>query len=58
MATRPTTRLDKWIPGPFVVMTLGQTCGTCRVPGMPGETAYRCADGYVRCAEHQHDGAR
>jgi hypothetical protein len=57
MATRRTTRLDRWVLGPHVVMTIGQLCKTCQVYIPPGATAYNCADGYARCAEHQHDGA-
>lgn len=44
-------KLGTWVPGPFVVMTLSQHCYQCRVSIMPGATAYRCADGAVRCAE-------
>ena len=56
-------KLDPWIPGPFVAMT-EQICHDCRVPDLalrtpeayipPGATAYRCADGWVRCAVHRH----
>lgn len=43
--------LNRWIPGPFTVMTLGQQCFDCRVGIAPGATAYRCKDGEVRCAD-------
>ena len=52
MATRRTTRLDRWEPGPFTVMTLGQHCAGCQEYIAPGETAWRCPDGQVRCREH------
>ena len=44
-------KMDRWILGPFVVMTLSQRCFECRVYIVPGATACKCADGAVRCAE-------
>jgi hypothetical protein len=44
---------SQWIPGPFTVMTVGQTCATCSAQIPPGSTGYRCADGCVRCEEHR-----
>lgn len=46
-------RSGKWTLGPFVAMTIGQACRTCRAYIPPGTTAYRCPDGEVRCEEHK-----
>lgn len=49
-------KLDRWVPGPFVVMTLSQHCFDCRDSIPPGATAHRSPDGEVRCAEHAAKG--
>ena len=44
-------KLDRWVPGPFVVLTLSQHLLECRSASRRALTAYRCADGNVRCAD-------
>jgi len=51
-------KLDRWVPGPYVVVILGQCCKTCGCGIEPGATGYKCADGFVRCAEHRQEQQR
>lgn len=46
---------DEWAPGPFAVLTLGQSCHDCQVEIPPGSVGWKGADGEVRCFDHhQH----
>lgn len=50
MSTYRQRGLDRWITGPFTVMTIGQVCHACRTQITPGSTGHRCTDGNVRCS--------
>jgi len=56
MTAARTGRTGKWTVGPFATQTIGQRCRECGCYIPPGKTAWRSADGSVRCEAHKDMG--